>query len=214
MGTFPIPPPDVPRSSVSLINMISTLIHELPMSHDPWIVLDPGYYLHYGNKIPLSPIESAYQAIQLETPSTPSLGELSPDPFRVIFPTDEMIMSIMEDTPWDDGHHNSILFLEKHTIENYQWISTSSTVVVISIVPGSTHDVFSEGNLSNISPIIPLDISVKPRIVENVHIGDSCSSDEVITYTSFFKEFRDIFAWSYEEIPSIDPEIVIHEIKT
>jgi hypothetical protein len=35
-----------------------------------------------------------------------------------------------------------------------------------------------------------------------------------MVYTSLFKEFRDIFTWSYEEMPGIDPEIVIHEIKT
>jgi hypothetical protein len=127
---------------------------------------------------------------------------------------DEMIMSIMEDTPWNDGHHHSILFLEQHTIESYQWISTPSTIVVISIVPESTHNVFFEGNLSNISPTIPLDISIKPGIVENVHIRASCSPDEIITYKSLFKEFHDVFAWSYEEMPSINPDIVIHEIKT
>jgi hypothetical protein len=85
---------------------------------------------------------------------------------------------------------------------------------VISTVPESTHDVFSEGNLSNISPTIPIDISIKPGVVENVHIGASCSPDEIATYTSLFKEFRDIFAWSYEEMPGINPDIVIHEIKT
>jgi hypothetical protein len=106
----------------------------------------------------LSPVESGYQAIQSVTPSTPPLGELSPDPFRVIFPTYEMIMSVMEDTPCDDGHHHSILFLEQHTLENYKRISTRSTVVVISTVPESAHDVFFEGNLSNISPIIPIDM--------------------------------------------------------
>jgi hypothetical protein len=110
MGTFPIPLPDVPRSSVASINMISTLPHELPASHDPWIVPELGDHIHFGNTMSLSPVESAYQAIQSATPSTPSLDELSPDPFRVIFPTDEMIMSVMEDTPWDDGHHRSILF--------------------------------------------------------------------------------------------------------
>jgi hypothetical protein len=62
--------------------------------------------------------------------------------------------------------------------------------------------------------MIPIDISVKPRIVENVHIGASCSPSEIVTYTSLFKEFRDIFAWSYEEMPSIDPAIIVHEIKT
>jgi hypothetical protein len=99
MGTFPIPPPNVPRSSVDSINMISTSTHELPVSHNPRIVPEPGDYLHYGNEILLSLVESTYQAIQLTIPSTPSLGELSPDPFHVIFPTDDMIMSIMEDTP-------------------------------------------------------------------------------------------------------------------
>jgi hypothetical protein len=137
MGTFPIPPPDIPPPFVASINMISTSIRETPASHDPWIVPNLGDYLHYGEQMPLSPVESAYQAIQSATPSTPSLGDSSPDPFHVIFPMDEMIMTVMsmEDTPWDDGHHRSILFLEQHTIESYQWISTMSTVVVISLFP-------------------------------------------------------------------------------
>jgi hypothetical protein len=143
MGTFPIPPPDVPRSSFASINMISSSIHELPVSHDPWIVPDPGDHLHYGDEMPLSLVESTYQAIQLATSSTPSLGELSPDPFRVIFLTDEMIMFVMEDTPWDDGHHRSILFLEQHTIDNYQRIFTLSTIFIISTIPESAHVVFS-----------------------------------------------------------------------
>jgi hypothetical protein len=95
MGTFPIPPPDVPHTFVALINMISTSVHGISASYDPWMVPNPDDHLHYGDKMPLSSVESAYQAIQSTTPSTPSLGDLSPDPFRVIFPTDEMIMSIM-----------------------------------------------------------------------------------------------------------------------
>jgi hypothetical protein len=167
MGTFPIPPPDVPHLFVASINMISTSVHGNPRSYDPWMVPNPDSHLQYGDEMPLSLIESPYQAIQSTTLLTPSLGDLSPDPFRVIFPTNEMIMSIisMEDTPWDDGHHPSILFLEQHTIGGYQRISTSSTIVVISTVPESTHDLFYEGNLSNISPNLPLDISIKPEIV-------------------------------------------------
>jgi hypothetical protein len=215
MGTFPIPPPpDLPCPFIASINMISTIPHELPVSVDPWIVPDPGDHVRFGNVMPLSPVESAYQAIQSATPITSSFDELSPDPFRVIFPTDEMIMFVMEDTHWDDGHHCSILFLEQQTLENYQRILTPSTIVVISMVSQSTRDVFAEGNISNISPTIPIDISVKPGIVEIVHIGASCSPDEIVTYTSLFKEFRDIFAWSYEEMSGIDPAIVVHEIKT
>jgi hypothetical protein len=63
--------------------------------------------------MPLSPVESAYQDIQSASHTTSSCEELSPDPFRVVFPTDEMIMSVLDDNPWDDGHHRSILFLEQ-----------------------------------------------------------------------------------------------------
>jgi hypothetical protein len=73
MGTFPIPPPDVPPPFVTSINMISTFVHKTPASHDPWIVPDPGDYLRYGKQMPLSPIESTYQAIQSTTTSTPLL---------------------------------------------------------------------------------------------------------------------------------------------
>jgi hypothetical protein len=101
MGTFLIPPPDIPPPFVALINMISTSVRETPASHDPWIVPDPSDYLRYGEKIPLSLVELAYQTIQSETPSTPSLCDSSPDPFHMIFTTDKMIMFVMsmEDTP-------------------------------------------------------------------------------------------------------------------
>jgi hypothetical protein len=101
----------------------------------------------------------------------------------------------MEDTPWGDGNHR-ILFSSWNlsTIESYQWILTPSIVVIISFVPESTHDVLYEGNLGNISPTIPLDISIKPRVMENVHIGASCSVDEVRTYKSLSQEFRDVFS--------------------
>jgi hypothetical protein len=215
MGTFPIPPPpNIPSPSVASINMISTMPRELPGSADPWVVPHPGDHVHFDDVMPLSSVESTYQAIQSASHTTSSCEELSLDPFHIVFPTDEMIMFILDDNPWDDGHHRSILFLEQQTLENYQQISTSSTVVVITTVPGATRDVFAEGNLSNISPTIPIDISVKPGIVENVHIGTSCSPDEIVTYTSLFKEFRDIFAWSYEEMSGTDPSIVVHEIKT
>jgi hypothetical protein len=83
----------------------------------------------------------------------------------------------MEDTPWDDGHHRSILFLEHHTIESYQRISTPSTIVFISSIPNSAHDVLYERNLSKISPTISLDISIKPGVVKSFHIRATCSDD-------------------------------------
>lgn len=72
----------------------------------------------------------------------------------------------------------------------------------------------SELILGNISRTVPIDISVKPEIIENIHIGASCTENELQTYKSLFQEFHDVFAWSYEEMSGIDPSIVVHEIKT
>jgi hypothetical protein len=50
--------------------------------------------------------------------------------------------------------------------------------------------------------------------VENVFVGADCSPREIQLYTDLFKEFRDVFSWSYEEMSGIDPKIVEHEITT
>ena len=68
--------------------------------------------------------------------------------------------------------------------------------------------VYSERNLSNIEETSSINISTKPNIVENIHVGKSCSPSELETYNALFREFRDIFAWSYEEILGIDSSIV------
>jgi hypothetical protein len=80
--------------------------------------------------------------------------------------------------------------------------------------PILTQDTFSEGNMGNISTTITIDISIKESVVENINLGANCMPNEVVSYTALFKEFRDVFTWRYEEMPRIDPSIVIHEIKT
>jgi hypothetical protein len=65
-----------------------------------------------------------------------------------------------------------------------------------------------------IAETIPINISRNLGILENAFVGADCSPEEIQIYTDLFKEFRDIFAWSYEEMPGIDPKIVEHEITT
>jgi hypothetical protein len=78
----------------------------------------------------------------------------------------------------------------------------------------ATQDIYAEGNMATITETIPINISRTPDIVENVFVGADCSPEEIQVYTNLFKEFRDVFAWSYEEMPGIDPKIVEHEITT
>ena len=82
------------------------------------------------------------------------------------------------------------------------------------MVPLSSLGLMADGNIANVSPTIPINISRDPGKVENVYIGANCSPHEIKEYTKMFKEFRDIFAWSYEEIPGIDPRVFEHEINT
>ncbi|XP_070045682.1 uncharacterized protein [Nicotiana tomentosiformis] len=36
--------------------------------------------------------------------------------------------------------------------------------------------------------------------------------DEEITYIGLLKEFRDVFSWSYKEMPGLDPKVVVHHL--
>ena len=82
------------------------------------------------------------------------------------------------------------------------------------INPLPREGMFAEGNMENISATIPINISVNPDVLENMHIGANCSPEETAIYTTLFKEFCDVFSWTYEEILGIDPSIVKHEIQT
>ena len=75
-------------------------------------------------------------------------------------------------------------------------------------------DTDSKGNLCNITQINTIDISANPGTIEHVHVGQNYSAKESEAYKALFKEFHDIFSWSYEEMPGIYPSIVVHEIKT
>ena len=82
------------------------------------------------------------------------------------------------------------------------------------INPLPREGMFTEGSMENIFATIPINISVNPNVVKNVHIGENYSPEEIAIYTALFTEFRDVFAWSYAEMPGIDPSIVEHEIQT
>ena len=58
MGFFPLPSPEVPN----IVAMISTT---LDGSIDPWILPAPSDIDSYGDQMPLSPADLAYQAIQI-----------------------------------------------------------------------------------------------------------------------------------------------------
>ena len=134
--------------------------------------------------------------------------------FSELVQSDEQIREILcvDELPWEDLHHRSSFLPKSDRFEND--FSSIFTTEYVKDAQNPMKHPDSELNLGNISKTIPLDISVKPGIIENIHIGASCTDDEIKTYKALFQEFRDVFSWSYEEMPGIDLAIVIHEIKT
>jgi hypothetical protein len=109
------------------------------------------------------------------------------------------------DRPWDDMHHHSYFLPELVRIEQDDFRSTLSEIIGHVIVPLDTHEIYAKGNMESISPTIMIDISHILGKVENVYIDADCSLEEIQIYTELFKEFCDVFTWSYEEMSIIDP---------
>ena len=119
---------------------------------------------------------------------------------------------MLSERPWEDNHHRSSILPPLN--EEVTPLTSEATDHGPTHSPSTSYAISTEGNLNNISKTITIDISVKPRVMETITIGAKCTPEEITLYRTLFKEFRDIFAWSYEEMPGIDPRIVAHEIKT
>jgi hypothetical protein len=107
------------------------------------------------------------------------------------FPLDEAIIEAMNGSnkPWDDMHHCSYFLPEVARIEQDEFRSTLSAIVIHTVVPLDMNDIYTEGNMAIISPTVMIDISRTPDKIENVHIGENCSPEEILIYTEIFKEF-------------------------
>ena len=129
------------------------------------------------------------------------------DPWSKVYYADEGILQSMEiqGGPWKYFHHRSLLTEE--TLDDLLHPS------VFGFVSNTVNTVDSKRNLSNIEETIAINISTKANVVENIWVGKDCSASEIEIYEALFREFRDVFAWSYDEMPGIDSSIVEHEIK-
>lgn len=76
----------------------------------------------------------------------------------------------------------------------------------------------SEEPRENLKPVPPTDDEVRqvdlgtegdPR---PIFLSASLSSEEAEQYVQLLKEYLDIFAWSYAEMPGLDPEIAVHRL--
>jgi hypothetical protein len=239
MGTFdyPLPHGDVKfilthhKAEIFHVSSFRTTYFQ-----DPWILPSPSDMMdatgHAGMSTPLSTTEVAYSLVQQAsaTPDPIPTQELDPlldpiwaqnslvntDSLDLVLPSDEAIIEAMTslDKPWEYLHHRSYFLPELHRIKAGEFTITMTGDQPCPINLLATKDIYAEGNMATIAAMIPINISRNPDIVENVFVEADFSPEEIQIYTDLFKEFCDVFAWSYEEMPGIDPKIVEHEITT
>ena len=41
-------------------------------------------------------------------------------------------------------------------------------------------------------------------------VNANLSPEEEIAYTELLKEYKDVFTWTYKEMPGLDPKVVVH----
>ena len=99
---------------------------------------------------------------------------------------------MLSERSWEDQHHQSSILPPFNEEELPLHTEASDNGQTCS--PSTSYGISMEGNLSNISKTITIDISIKPEIMETIAIGAKCSPEEVILYKALFKEFRNIFA--------------------
>jgi hypothetical protein len=74
-------------------------------------------------------------------------------------------------------------------------------------------DVLAVPNLSPASEELEMiNLSNDPNVELPISISSSLSLSEKTQLISLLKEYRDIFAWQYEEMPGLDPDLVVHAL--
>ena len=128
----------------------------------------------------------------------------------MVLPLDESILEAMSgrDKIYEYLNHRSYFLPEWSRIENQEFHVRLAGDADIPINPLPREGIFAEGNMEKKFIAIPINISANPNIVENVYIGANYSPEEIAIYTALFKEFHDVFSWSYEEMLGIDTLIV------
>jgi hypothetical protein len=57
-----------------------------------------------------------------------------------------------------------------------------------------------------------INLSSDPNVHRPVSISASLSVEERMHLVELLKEYQDIFAWQYDEMPEVDPKLVAHSL--
>ena len=69
-----------------------------------------------------------------------------------------------------------------------------------------------DGSPAVAEPLETIDLSEDPFAPRPISISVHLTCEEKVALISLLKEFRDVFAWSYEEMPGLNPSLVSHTL--
>jgi hypothetical protein len=193
MGVFPLPVPDTFVAPINMISSVGTFMG------DTWILPHPIEVEKYGDTMPLSPAKKTYSVIQSEFVSNicpPTEGELDPyslpewadiafsslhDFLNDVLLSDKVIIEamVLSERPWEDNHHRSSILPPLN--EEDSSLTSTATEDGPTRPPSTSSHLSTEGNLSNISKTITIDISVKPGTVEAITIRANSTQQEIVS---------------------------------
>ncbi|BFG18249.1 hypothetical protein CerSpe_045230 [Prunus speciosa] len=69
-----------------------------------------------------------------------------------------------------------------------------------------------DGSTAVAEELETIDLSEDPSVQKPIPISVHLTTEEKENLVSLLKEFKDVFAWSYEEMPGLNPSLVCHTL--
>ena len=70
---------------------------------------------------------------------------------------------------------------------------------------------FEEGNQGTIDELKQINLGTEQDPLP-IFISACLTLEEENSYLDLLKEYRDVFAWSYKEMPGLDPKVAVHHL--
>ena len=112
-----------------------------------------------------------------------------------------------------DGDHKdkATRVVRSPTMSDVKYLETVSEeldYVKTVAAPKSMQD----GSASVVEPLDVVDLSTDPSVQKQVSISSQLSLEVRENLVTLLKEYKDVFAWKYEDMPGLNPEMVCHAL--
>ncbi|KAK4573414.1 hypothetical protein RGQ29_031397, partial [Quercus rubra] len=168
-------------------------------------------YLLKFKLIELLEMKRPEEADQINNPKYCKYHRLTGHPIKRCFVLKDKIMEL--------AHQGKITFDDETVTSNLAMVASTTTSTFLTIQFGSfkpndaenAPPTFEEGIRAIVDELkeVNIDTIEDPR---PVFINANLSLEEEDAYVELLEEYKDVFAWTYKEMPGLDPKVAIHHL--